>query len=281
MIMDDKLLKIIKKVLKNNEYDADRNISVYSSGNLSEKDKRYLDNSGFEINQPILYTHDEIVDNLLKLSKSENFSMERMIKSFVASMISYPRGDMPIFSYLYATKLQKHKINSREYKDKLCLYCGAVPKSWGDKVIILYNLYAGRKWNNIFGYYVDLEEFRTLEPVEPTIEDWDIFNQLIELIDSADEKESVSKLEKRIISEKLFERGKCRIRGILFGLSMLGVMPSMTLKPIYDGFITMEDLFNSPQVGSHRSDIEPPLNGWKGNLGIDRVRLSEIFDDFR
>lgn len=279
--MDDKLLKIIKKILNNYEYDADRHISIYSSEILSEKDKRYLDDSGFEINQPVLYTHDEIVDNLLKLSKSENFSMERMVKSFVASMKSYARGNMTIFSYLYATKLHKHKINSREYKDKLCLYCGAVPKSWGNKVIVLYNLYTGRNWNDIFGYYVDLEEFRTLEPVEPTIEDWDIFSQLIELIDSADEKESVSKLEKRIISEKLFKGGKGRIRGILFVLSMLGVMPSKTLKPIYDGFITQEDLFNSPQVGSHRSDIEPPLNGWKGNLGIDRVRLSEIFDEYR
>lgn len=280
--MDDQLKKILKKAFSCSDWDDQRAVNIYKIDVLKPPERDYILQSGFELNQPVLLTHDAVIQGLKTVLQKPELTWARCVKGFIASMHSAPRGTSPLLSYLYARRVERHAIQSRADPDQLCLYCGGVPEEWHERSFILYCLHSGRLWDLPAGYFFDLEEFSSLPVIEPTKIDWGIFDHLMAVIQAAVPEESVSRLEKRIRAEKVFMKyHPGRVRDILFVLSQLGVLPSASLPALYDGFSTVQQIYDSQRIGSSRSDIAPPLNGWRGRLKINEQRIHEIFDVVR
>lgn len=131
--------------------------------------------------------------------------------------------------------------------------------------------------------YLDLEEFKKLPPQMPSQEDLHIFLSVINLIRHAPEDECVSKPEQRIKKAKLIPKcDKYKLRGLLITLSELGVMPSPSILPLYEGFTEFLERCNiiSSTPGNPCSDIVLPLGGWRGRYGICEERFQEVFSRF-
>jgi hypothetical protein len=78
----------------------------------------------------------------------------------------------------------------------------------------------------------------------------------------------------------LDQTDKYKRYGILQALAECGILPNKLIKPKYEEFTSVKDLWAASKSlsTSSRSDIVLPLGGWKGAYGVDMKRYQEIFN---
>lgn len=275
--VDDKLYKILKKYYhtKNKKPSLDL---------LSEKEKDHLVSSGYPYKGVIEYTHDECIKAYKEILEHPNVTIENLIAAYVCGFSSFPRGRQPILSYLFARAVPVHELTD-PYGDhdecSICTIRRLTNIKLGEQI---FREYWGYSWNEYWYHYAaGLQEFADLEPCTPTEEDIRIFNDVIDMIRKAPEKETPGKLEMRIKQSKIVPGyEKYRFRGQLITLAELGVMPNPYIKPLYDGFTPFTEAWNINKrvPGSLRSEIYLPLSGWRGDNPIDEERLEMFFGKY-
>jgi len=283
--MDDKAYKILKSVYKNENGKYDAKTSTYSfivPTNIKSQDIEYLKSQNIEINSVENFSHDIVVERLADVSSDKRLSLERVAKAFIAGVGgSYQRGLQPLISYCFAKHLLPHDFVKTH---KVCSLCGIEKTEWKNVSYEIFRLYWGYAWNEMpLTYLIDLEEFIEQAEINPTQQDIEIFNTLLDTISNASPDETPSPLEKRIAKEKIIPKvDKYRRYGILEALSEVGVIPNSIQDPSIERFISREERWaNSEKLKSNlRSDIVLPFGAWRGNLGIDYAKAKEIFGDY-
>jgi len=299
--LDETLFKILKKIYykkqyvkdekgyqirieTGDEFDCDTKTTQYSTANLTQAELSYLQKNGYPFNQIIHATHDDTIKKLKEIIKHPNVSLENLTAAYISGFYSYPRGRQPIISYLFASAVPVHSFVNR-HNQAVCEICAVNKEFWLEAGNEIFRNYWGYSWNEIRNdFYLDLDEFSQLPPRLPTQEDLRIFWSVIDLIGNAPADETVGKLEQRISKAKLIPNcEKYRLRGQLIALSELGVMPNRFVKPLYDGFTDFETQceISRKAPGNPRSDVVLPLSGWRGEYGICKERLNEVFGAFR
>lgn len=296
--VNDKLLKILKKVYHKKRYEKDekgyyreidhgdvwdneRAVYIFSTDNLKDEEKTYLEESSYPLNEIEHFTHDEVIDEFKKLIKNSNVTMDKALQAYVAGMKSFPRGRQPILSYLYANQCKNHSyLGNTEYCEK----CSIKKEKYLNVGEVLFSHYYGGSWNEgIELMLIELREFSQLEVPTPTEEDIVVFRKLIDVIRNAPQGETPGKLEQRIKLEKVFPKfSKYSIRGQLLSLAELGIMPNDFYPPMVDRLVdTVERTkFYEKAKGSPRSDIILPLAAWRGEYEIDEERLEKYFEKY-
>ena len=283
--MDDKAYKILKSVYKNENKKYDAKTSTYSfvmPVHIKPQDIEYLKSQNVEINSVEKFSHDIAVERLADAASDKRLSLERVAKAFIAGVGgSYQRGLQPLISYCFAKHLLPHKFAGTH---KVCSLCGVEKTEWKNVRYEIFRLYWGYAWNELpLTYLIDLEEFIEQTEVNPTQQDIEIFNTLLDAISNAPSDETPSQLEKRIAKEKIIPKvDKYRRYGILEALSEVGAIPNSIQAPSIERFISQEECWvNSEKLKSSlRSDIILPYGAWRGNLGVDHKRAKEIFGDY-
>ncbi|WP_197278984.1 hypothetical protein [Lysinibacillus sp. ZYM-1] len=296
--VNDKLLKILKKVYNKKRYEKDekgyyreidngdvwdneRAVYIFSTNNLKDEEKTYLEESFYPLNEIEHFTHDKVIDEFKILTKNFNITMDKALQAYVAGMKSFPRGRQPILSYLYANQCKNHSyLSDTEY----CQKCSVKKEKYLNVGEGLFSHYYGGSWNEgIELMLIELREFSQLEVPTPTEEDIAIFRKLIDIIRNAPQGETPGKLEQRIKSEKVFPKfSKYSVRGQLLSLAEFGIMPNDLYPPMVDRFVdTVEKMkLYEKAKGSPRSDIILPLAAWRGEYAIDEERLEKFFGKY-
>lgn len=294
--MDEQLFKILKKVYYKKKYVRDENgyqtaietgdiydsktgTTRYSTDNLSPKERLYLTESGYPLNEVMHGSHDETIHKLKEIIKHPNLSLGNLLSAYIAGFGSFPRGRQPILSYLFARAVPVHSFCNSHGGD-VCDICSLQKEFWLEKGKTVFRNYWGYSWNEIIsGFYLDLEEFSQLNPVIPTKEDLRIFYAVIDLIRNAPKEETVGKLEQRIKKSKIIPNcEKYRLRGQLITLAELGIMPNPYIPPLFDKFTDFNTRCETGRKipGGSRSDVVLPLSGWHGENGICEERFHEM-----
>ncbi len=281
-----KMMQVLRKLYKyeNGRYDGERQVSVYDTQTLSEKDQVLLSQSGWQANDIVSFSsHDDIITRLHSLKNNTALTRERCISAFIAGVGgSYLRGRSVLSAF--------HKLNTlpvHTYLEKLqyacCWVCGDhnTTKYINDSYF-QYCLYYGNAYSSTALYaYLNLRHLLTTEPVTPTDQDNAIFRQLLDMLRNAPEDETPGQFEKRLKASKLIAGDRYTLRGILQSLALTGVIPNqfMTLSlsrwtDFGDIVITENQLKNT----KGRSDMEMPWAGWKGNLRINDEKAAGYFD---
>jgi len=284
-IVDDKAYRILKSVYKNENEKYDAKTSTYSfvvPAHIKPQDIEYLKFQNIEVNSVEKFSHDIAIERLVNAASDKRLSLERVAKAFIAGVGgSYQRGLQPLISYCVAKHLLPHEFAGTH---EVCNLCGIEKAEWKNVSYEIFRFYWGYAWNELpLTYLMDLEELIEQAEVNPTQQDIETFNTLLDTISNAQSDETPSQLEKRIANEKIIPKvDKYRRYGILEALSEVGVIPNSIQYPSIEKFITQEEYWvNSEKLKSSlRSDIVLPFGAWKGNLGIDYKKAKEIFGDY-
>ncbi|MFE6075838.1 hypothetical protein ACFVQB_15305 [Paenibacillus sp. NPDC057886] len=286
--MDKKCMRVLKKLYlhTNGDYDKAREVMIYQTDTLTPAEQELLTTQGWVDNDLEMIHHDDIIQQLIAFQQNEHLSWSTITQAFIAGVGgSYPRGISTLASYHMMIHLQPHAYEETE-QFLACRVCGFShsDEGWKNLSIIRYALHQGYDYSGTsVGAYADLTEFVTLleqGPIKPTPEDITTFNQLLYMLDQAEDEESPGKFEKRLTAEKLVKGHAGIRRSILQALSRVGVLPNRVLSLSTDHWTNNEHILNGELQLTNtkgRSDMEMPWAGWQGKLGVDWDKARKLF----
>lgn len=286
--MDKKCMRVLKKLYlhTNGDYDRARELMIYQMDTLTPAEQELLSTQGWVANDLEMIHHDELIQHLIAFQQNERLSWSTITQAFIAGVGgSYPRGISTLASYHMMIHSQAHAYEETE-QFLACRVCGFShsDESWKNLSSIRYALHQGYDYSGTsVGAYTDLTEFVTLleqGPIKPTPEDITTFNQLLCMLDQAEDEESPGKFEKRLTAEKLVKGHAGIRRSILQALSRVGVLPNQVLSLSTDHWTNNEHILNGELLLNNtkgRSDIEMPWAGWQGKLGVDWDKARKLF----
>lgn len=278
MKMDKKTQKLLRKYYTNWKF---KDIIP------SESDLAYGMSHGIFKNIEIT-THDKIINEIKQLSYELN--VEEAAKGFLYSLSS---GDLryrtAISSLLWARSLPEHEVSflyqrSIVKSDIGCTVCNMSCGS-GKTVLLSSDIYKAYKMCPGAGYcsdfgcaeYVllDLREFYELDYVEPTEEDYYIFNRILGVIKKASPQSKASAIIKMIKRENILDASTNEIHALLGVLSMCSIMET---ESEYGYLYEFTDC--SQRGFIYEKDFYYPLVHWHGKDGINYEAIDEIFGSF-
>lgn len=196
-----------------------------------------------------------------------------VLGAFVAGLGSAPHGRQILISFAWARHLASAPAAENELPD-----CGLDARSEDayelDSTEVLLRLALGWAWNEQpHRYLPDLETAVAAGLPSPTVDDKERLRALLEVISAQPDGSRASELEKAVARAKVVSgTDKYQRYGILIGLAEYGLLPS-TLDPSWDRFVSRREIAEA-WSGGPRSDITPPLSGWRG--GIDAGRAARL-----
>lgn len=263
----NKAISILKKVYHytNTDYDTDYgDIVGYKTDFLTNEQWNVLKEAKLIPNEIKVHTHNSLIADFIKLQKNKELTIDYAKSLFIKGLTGeFPRFRQTLISFLYLQGITEHDYTpSEEYSG--CSICGLPENTTEDTTHSLFTYYLGHSWNEFPKHFAaELEDVLQYSKPEITNIDKACLTKLLLSINNADENETPGQLEKRIGKEKLLPKtDKYKRYGILQTLAILGILPSK------------KELDKQPV----RSDIVMPLAGWKGKLGVDFKKASEIFE---
>ncbi|MCK2022988.1 hypothetical protein KZC52_08650 [Microbacterium sp. kSW2-24] len=196
-----------------------------------------------------------------------------VLAAFVAGLGSAPRGRQTVISFAWARHLTDAPVTHDGLPD-----CGLdnVPAEI-DITEELVRLALGWAWNELpYRYLSDLEAASNEGLPRPTEEDRQRLSALLDVIAAQPEGTRAGALEKAIAREKILPgTDKYQRYGILIGLAEFGLLPS-TRAASWDRFVSHSETAQA-WSGGPRSDVTPPLSGWRGGIDTERAaRLQRV-----
>nr|WP_314264280.1 hypothetical protein [uncultured Moellerella sp.] len=283
-----KVMRILRKLYKyeNGQYDGQRAVSIYQADTLSEKELALLAQVNWPLNSIECFSsHANTLDKLYSLKQEASLTRQRCLDAFIAGVGgSYPRGRSVLSAF---HKL--HHLPSHDYQEKsqyaCCWICSDKDElKYINDSFFQYCLYYGNAYTSNPSYaYLNLKHLLTSDVVQPTENDKQVFNQLLDLLRGAAEDETPGRFEKRLAESKLLSGNKYTKRGILHSLALIGVIPNQFIPLSLDDWANFGDITSAEiQLNNTkgRSDMEMPWAGWKGSLKIDEEKVTAYFGDY-
>ena len=224
--------------------------------------------AGWPIREPEHLTTAEMLER--SITAAAALEEGAVLRAFVAGLGSARSGRQILISFAWARHLASAPPAETGVPD-----CGlASPHIELDTTHVLVRLALGWAWNEQPHQYLpDLETAVAEGLPSPTSDDRKRLRALVELIAAQPVGLRPSELEKAVARAKLIPgTDKYQRFGILIALAEYGLLPS-TLSPSWDWFVSRAEVAAAWSSGP-RSDITPPLSGWRG--GIDEERASRL-----
>lgn len=282
-------MRILRKLYKheNSQYDGQREVSLYNADALSIKELDALSQINWQLNAIESFSsHTEIMDKLQSLKEDVSLTRQRCLDSFIAGVGgSYLRGRSVLSAFHKLHNLPLHSYHEKP-QFVCCWVCSDQNKIRHiNDSYFQYCLYSGNAYTSNASYaFLNLKHLITVEPVSPTDNDKNVFNQLLNLLRSAPEDETPGRFEKRLTESKLISGNKYTQRGILDSLALIGVIPNQFVPLSLDSWTDFGDIAsveNKLNNTKSRSDMEMPWAGWKGIFKIDEEKVADYFGDYR
>ena len=198
---------------------------------------------------------------------------DAVLGAFIAGLGSARHGRQAVISFAWARHLSSAPAGDDELPD--CGLAASGPDAFElDATEVLLRMALGWAWNEQpHRYLPDLETAVAAGLPSPTGDDRERLLALLEVISAQPAGTRVGELEKAIARAKIVpDADKYQRYGILIGLAEYGLLPS-TLAPSWDRFVSRTEVAEA-WSGGPRSDITPPLSGWRG--GMDEGRAARL-----
>ncbi len=263
----NKAISILKKVYHHANADFETKydgIVGHKTDFLTTEDWHILEEADLIPNRMRKHTHDSLIRDFLALKENKKLTFDFCKSLFLKGLTGEsPRFRQTLISFVYLQFLEEHEYLYKE-KYSECGVCCLPKHCTEDMTHTLFTYYIGYSSNFYPPHYLtELEDVLQYPKPEINESDKEILMNLLLFIDKAEEKESPGHLAKRIASHKMLPKtDKYKRIGILQTLAILEILPSK------------KELVRQ----SHRSEIGFPLSGWRGKLGVDFEKASEIFE---
>ena len=237
-------------------------------------DRAIADAGGWRVRVPQLLTASGIFERAQVAASV--LDEDTVLGAFIAGLGSAPRGRQTLISFGWA----RHLAEAPRETAAALPDCGLGDTRVGadtfevDETEVALRLALGWAWNEQpHRYLVDLEAAVDEGLPAPTDEDRARLRTLLDVVASLPDGTRASGLEKAIARAKVIpEADKYQRYGILIALAEYGALPS-TLDPSWDRFVAREEVAKA-WSGGPRSDVPPPLSGWRG--GLDEARVVRL-----
>lgn len=230
-------------------------------------DVRLVESAGWPIRTPEHLTPVEIFER--SIAAVSTLDEHVVLGAFVAGLGSAPSGRQIAISFGWARHLRAAPPTASGLPD--CGLDSGHDAFTIDETEVLLRLALGWAWNEQpHRYLPDLETAAVAGLPSPTADDRLRLQALLDVAAAQPAGTRVSELEKAVARAKIVPgTDKYQRYGILIGLAEIGVLPS-TLAPSWDRFVSRTE-FAEAWSGGPRSDITPPLSGWRGGVDEDRA----------
>lgn len=261
-----KAVKLLKKVYHHDNADYEKTYFGkvgHKTEFLTEAQQVLLKEANLVPNDFKEFTHDELIEGFLEIKKRGKITLDFCTSLFIKGLSGdLPRYRQSLMSFWHMNGLSQHSFEKSSSRTS-CAICELPQETVVDRTHALLTYYYGHSWNEgCADFLPELEEISEIEKPNVTDADRARLINLLREIATADIDETPGQLEKRIGKSKLLPKtDKYKRYGILQTLAVIGVLPSDP------------DLDAQPA----RSDIVPPLAGWRGELGVDFDKAYEIF----
>lgn len=224
--------------------------------------------------KPVILSHDDIVDWVLSVTKS---AVVLDISNAFLSSLSSRRLDWrsALGSFAIARHLPKHKFSS----ERICDVCGIYRKSSEEDLSVLN--FERLKWGGVrhlSPLYIafDLEQFSQTDVAEPTSQDFEIFDAIIETAKSLDDGARPRDLEKAL--SKTVDSNQAEREILIQILGFCGILQPRKQKGFFDSFVN----YNEREERSvNKIDWSYPISWWRGVDGVNENALTFYFPQTR
>lgn len=226
------------------------------------------ESSGWPVRTVERHTPHEIFER--SIATATALDEDAVLGAFVAGLGSAWHGRQTLISFAWARHLASAPTTENGMPD-----CGLESRQGGvlefDSTEVLLRLALGWAWNELPHHYLpDLETAVAEGLPTPTDDDRERLRSLLDVISAQPSGTRVGELERAVSRAKVVAGAdKYRCYGILIGLAEYGLLPS-TLSPSWDRFVSRAEITEA-WSGGPRSDITPPLSGWRGGIAEDRA----------
>jgi hypothetical protein len=220
-------------------------------------------------------SHDQGNDWLFEVLKL--ISKDQVVDMFLAGLTSRRldwRSGLP--AYAVARQYPDHAYAPTEGHPYICSVCGDYTyKEREQRNVNLLNqfrLATGGLCQIGMGpitlaFYLD--QFSRIQPVKSSKAEEDIFWQIIELIENAEDRDKATDLEKKLSKAKLLKGDKNERREILETLALCGILETKEHKGFYKQYVPV---WTREQRGVD-TDMGYPLRWWRGKNKINEEAL--------
>ncbi|MFE6996121.1 hypothetical protein ACFVAE_09210 [Microbacterium sp. NPDC057659] len=231
-------------------------------------DMTLAESAGWPVHAVERFTPVEIFER--SVAAASALDEEAVLGAFVAGLGSAPSGRQIVISFGWARHLSAAGASLPD--------CGLEPRDGDafavDTTEVLLRIALGWAWNEQpYKYLPDLEAAAATGLPTPTADDRERVGALLDVVVAQPAGTTAGALEKAVARARIVPgTDKYQRYGILIGLAEIGVLPS-SLAPSWDGFVSRREV-EEAWSGGPRSDITPPLSGWRG--GVDESRAERL-----
>jgi len=233
-------------------------------------DLSYAKASGYMFD-PVEFTHDDIVDWLLVAFSQ--VTQERIAAAFLSSLTTRRlERRSALASFAVARHFPKHRFTQAEGQCEICgLYGG---KSKEDLNVLNFKRFKWGGVRHLDPLYIafDLEQFSKVEFVTPSLEDREIFKNILSIAQQSPPHFSPNDLEKALVG--VFNANKDERRNLIEVLSICGILRAGERPGFYDSFVTEE---GRELPSSSKNDWEYPSCWWRGKDGVHQLTVHHYF----
>ena len=206
--------------------------------------------------------------------------LERVTNAFLYSLSTRDlKFRAHLACYIYARSIPKHNILTEVYPSGniACSYCGHCHTYPTDTVQLETELakWGGVRFQDVFTVIYYLDKISKMDRVYPSKADFDIVNNIVDVIVSSEDNLKPRDLEK--IFGKIFKSNKGEREMLINQLGMVGILATSTAK----GF---EEIYTPPRLRTlppvNKIDWFYPVCWWRGSEGINKNAYTSIFGNY-
>ncbi|HCA3821062.1 TPA: hypothetical protein MPI06_004442, partial [Salmonella enterica subsp. enterica serovar Stanleyville] len=244
---------------------------------ISEEEREILNENGLGFGFAAT-THDQALEKCFSLFKT--IEKDHVVASFLSSLSSARldyRSGLSAFAIMQTMPRHTFSPNQASF----CKICSATQEK---KYLDLTALNRNRFFDGSLAVFKTpyeisffLEQHSRLERVQPTEDDFLIFNEVIKIVAEAEQGEKLTSIVKKIRAIDKFKITTDQCRYLLETLGFCGIMETKEHK----GYLTH---FTNPGLApskSHSSNWAYPVDFWIGGDGINREALEFWFGEYK
>ena len=245
----------------------------------SIEDFKYAKAAGYMFDN-VKQTHDEAIE--IAFRELEKCDKNQITNLFLASLSTHHlewRIGLPTFAIMQA--FPKHTFMRHENKDfsqKHCKICGSLKCETVDLNFINQIVFSegGIIGTEIYDFSFLLVQQNKLSDVKPTSEDFQIFNEIMNLKVQSSSEENPNSLQKKLRTIKGFKSNEEERRRLLETLGFCSILETEKHK----GFLTKFTNLGLAPSNGRSSDWKYPVDWWKGEDGINIAAFNFWFGNY-
>ncbi|SEK23865.1 hypothetical protein SAMN04487910_0045 [Aquimarina amphilecti] len=229
-----------------------------------------------------IVSHDELIEGIfVEYKKADKIKYTSAFLSSLSSDHLSFRSGLPVFAILQSFPKHKFKLvkNQKPSRISPCDFCSSYEQIELDTELVeeSFEEIGGLTGFDLLDYFYYLKKTNELKSIKPKKEDYKIFLEILEILENANNKDTVKKeLQKKISKIKGFKSDSEQRQALLETLGYCSILETEEHKGLLNQYT---NLAIAP-TKTHSSDWNYPVDWWLGKDGINKKAFKFWFGDY-